>query len=83
MMPAMRPLRGSNRLGVRERFAARTVRAIGRLFGGSVPREMPFEPGNGSESDRQQQEIDVMKWERPAATDMRFGFEITMYIANR
>jgi len=24
-----------------------------------------------------------MKWERPAATDMRFGFEITMYIANR
>jgi pyrroloquinoline quinone biosynthesis protein A len=27
--------------------------------------------------------IDVMKWERPAATDMRFGFEITMYIANR
>jgi coenzyme PQQ precursor peptide PqqA len=24
-----------------------------------------------------------MKWEQPAATDMRFGFEITMYIANR
>ncbi|MCX7209013.1 MAG: pyrroloquinoline quinone precursor peptide PqqA [Burkholderiales bacterium] len=24
-----------------------------------------------------------MKWEQPAATDLRFGFEITMYIANR
>ena len=24
-----------------------------------------------------------MKWEKPAASDMRFGFEITMYIANR
>jgi pyrroloquinoline quinone biosynthesis protein A len=25
----------------------------------------------------------AMKWETPAAIDMRFGFEITMYIANR
>ena len=25
----------------------------------------------------------IMKWTTPAATDMRFGFEITMYIANR
>jgi coenzyme PQQ precursor peptide PqqA len=24
-----------------------------------------------------------MKWEKPTASDMRFGFEITMYIANR
>ncbi|MEO9101240.1 MAG: pyrroloquinoline quinone precursor peptide PqqA [Burkholderiales bacterium] len=24
-----------------------------------------------------------MKWETPTATDLRFGFEITMYIANR
>ncbi|MCB1917036.1 MAG: pyrroloquinoline quinone precursor peptide PqqA [Rhodocyclaceae bacterium] len=24
-----------------------------------------------------------MKWETPAATDFRFGFEITMYIASR
>ncbi|MDZ4074683.1 MAG: pyrroloquinoline quinone precursor peptide PqqA [Hylemonella sp.] len=24
-----------------------------------------------------------MKWEKPSACDMRFGFEITMYIANR
>ncbi|MDH5708369.1 MAG: pyrroloquinoline quinone precursor peptide PqqA [Hylemonella sp.] len=24
-----------------------------------------------------------MKWEKPAAADMRFGFEITMYIATR
>ena len=26
---------------------------------------------------------DDMKWTTPAASDMRFGFEITMYIANR
>ncbi|HEY6483648.1 MAG TPA: pyrroloquinoline quinone precursor peptide PqqA [Steroidobacteraceae bacterium] len=25
----------------------------------------------------------IMKWEVPQATDMRFGMEITMYIANR
>jgi coenzyme PQQ precursor peptide PqqA len=25
----------------------------------------------------------MMKWEQPTATDLRFGFEITMYIANR
>jgi len=24
-----------------------------------------------------------MKWEKPAASDMRFGFEITMYIASQ
>lgn len=25
----------------------------------------------------------VMKWSKPQATEMRFGFEITMYINNR
>jgi len=25
----------------------------------------------------------VMKWTTPQANDMRFGFEISMYIANR
>jgi coenzyme PQQ precursor peptide PqqA len=24
-----------------------------------------------------------MQWQTPTATDFRFGFEITMYIANR
>ncbi|EGK72263.1 MULTISPECIES: pyrroloquinoline quinone precursor peptide PqqA [Methyloversatilis] len=24
-----------------------------------------------------------MSWETPKATDLRFGFEITMYVANR
>ncbi|AOF82767.1 coenzyme PQQ peptide PqqA [Methyloversatilis sp. RAC08] len=24
-----------------------------------------------------------MNWQTPKATDLRFGFEITMYIANR
>jgi pyrroloquinoline quinone biosynthesis protein A len=27
--------------------------------------------------------LSMMIWETPAATDLRFGFEITMYIANR
>ncbi len=25
----------------------------------------------------------IMKWETPAYTDLRFGFEVTMYIYNR
>jgi pyrroloquinoline quinone biosynthesis protein A len=25
----------------------------------------------------------TMQWTKPAFTDLRFGFEITMYIANR
>lgn len=25
----------------------------------------------------------TMKWETPSACDFRFGFEITMYVANR
>lgn len=25
----------------------------------------------------------VMQWTTPAYTDLRFGFEVTMYIANR
>ncbi|HXH01944.1 MAG TPA: pyrroloquinoline quinone precursor peptide PqqA [Candidatus Competibacteraceae bacterium] len=24
-----------------------------------------------------------MRWEKPSFTEMRFGFEVTMYIANR
>lgn len=32
--------------------------------------------------DRHRGEHD-MKWDKPSACDMRFGFEITMYIANR
>ncbi|MDP7537226.1 MAG: pyrroloquinoline quinone precursor peptide PqqA [Methylococcales bacterium] len=24
-----------------------------------------------------------MKWETPSYTDLRFGFEVTMYISNR
>ncbi|MDC1020762.1 pyrroloquinoline quinone precursor peptide PqqA [bacterium] len=24
-----------------------------------------------------------MKWTKPQATEMRFGFEVTMYVANR
>jgi coenzyme PQQ precursor peptide PqqA len=25
----------------------------------------------------------IMKWSTPTATDLRYGFEISMYIANR
>ncbi|CCE22295.1 Coenzyme PQQ synthesis protein A [Methylotuvimicrobium alcaliphilum 20Z] len=25
----------------------------------------------------------IMKWETPSYTDLRFGFEVTMYIYNR
>jgi coenzyme PQQ precursor peptide PqqA len=35
-----------------------------------------------SDSDHPQGDLH-MKWETPAAIDMRFGMEITMYIANR
>lgn len=28
-------------------------------------------------------EVRAMKWDIPQAVDMRFGFEITMYISNR
>ncbi len=29
------------------------------------------------------QEGDLMAWQKPQATDLRYGFEITMYISNR
>ncbi len=35
-----------------------------------------------SESANTSKETD-MNWETPKATDLRFGFEITMYVANR
>jgi pyrroloquinoline quinone biosynthesis protein A len=28
-------------------------------------------------------EVDDMKWETPSYNDLRFGFEVTMYIYNR
>ncbi len=28
-------------------------------------------------------EVMIMKWETPSYTDLRFGFEVTMYIYNR
>jgi len=32
---------------------------------------------------KQSKKETAMKWETPKATDLRFGFEITMYISNR
>jgi coenzyme PQQ precursor peptide PqqA len=34
-------------------------------------------------NDRHHPEELPMQWTKPAFTDLRFGFEITMYIANR
>lgn len=28
-------------------------------------------------------EFDMTQWTKPQATDLRYGFEITMYISNR
>jgi coenzyme PQQ precursor peptide PqqA len=39
-------------------------------------------PGTRSDSDHPPRRLN-MKWETPEAIDMRFGMEITMYIANR
>ena len=46
----------------------------GKPVGGACKRRRSH-PETGQET--------IMKWETPAASDMRFGFEITMYIANR
>lgn len=47
----------------------RRPRGIGRR------RPVPFQTN--------QLEVYAMKWETPQAIDLRFGMEITMYIANR
>ena len=39
-------------------------------------------PGPPARLPGKQQELD-MKWETPQAIDLRFGMEITMYIAHR
>jgi coenzyme PQQ precursor peptide PqqA len=51
---------------------------------------LPYRLGPGSADDgtelnrhRALAKESPMKWETPEATDMRFGMEITMYIANR
>ncbi len=44
-----------------------------------------FRPGSAVALPCQKHNIQErdMSWETPKATDLRFGFEITMYIANR
>ncbi len=44
-----------------------------------VLRDRPVQRPRGSN----RHEVLVMKWETPQAIDLRFGMEITMYIANR
>jgi coenzyme PQQ precursor peptide PqqA len=47
------------------------------MFAQDLARKLPAD-----NSSRRHQEI-RMKWETPRAIDLRFGMEITMYIANR
>jgi coenzyme PQQ precursor peptide PqqA len=59
-----------------------------RVVRGSGPRGRTGPDGGaierpGRQTSQTSTGVFTMKWERPAATDMRFGFEITMYIANR
>lgn len=54
---------------------AQTAMCVAGFFGDAFRALRIFNPTAGGET--------VMKWEKPAACDMRFGFEITMYVANR
>jgi coenzyme PQQ precursor peptide PqqA len=48
-----------------------------------MPRSiLPIEERGNTGGVPQSKEI-CMKWETPAAIEMRFGMEITMYVANR
>ncbi len=51
-------------------------------FGDDSLRQTAQLAGNHKSNFSGKQEI-IMAWTTPAATDLRFGFEITMYIANR
>lgn len=60
------------------RFSATAGGGAGPLFPYSFPDTttvVSFKKYNITERD--------MNWETPKATDLRFGFEITMYVANR
>jgi coenzyme PQQ precursor peptide PqqA len=46
--------------------------------GRCTTRDFPWSPGHPTQT-----RTHAMKWETPQAMDQRFGFEITMYIANR
>ena len=43
----------------------------------------PAAKAAGFTSDPFSKKETFMKWETPGACDFRFGFEITMYVANR
>jgi coenzyme PQQ precursor peptide PqqA len=47
------------------------------------PESNPYRQAGCRHTPQQQHRRHTMKWEKPAASDMRFGFEINLYIANR
>lgn len=52
-----------------------TRRAAAAILRAGGQSGRPFRPSPAKEQ--------TMKWETPSATEWRFGFEITMYIASR
>jgi coenzyme PQQ precursor peptide PqqA len=50
-----------------------------------APVQYPINARRDVVQSRSNQPLQVrdMNWQTPKATDLRFGFEITMYIANR
>jgi coenzyme PQQ precursor peptide PqqA len=60
---------------------ARRLAAPPRRPQHSVRGEKPPRAPQGARATPQ--EIQPMQWQTPTAIDFRFGFEITMYVANR
>ena len=58
---------------------AHTALGTGSLCGTSLQGRL----GGSLQSVKQLDRSLTMKWETPAAAEIRFGFEITMYVANR
>jgi len=56
----------------------RAFAAIGTVHA-SITANAPDRPGDVSETWRERK----MKWETPESNDIRFGFEVTMYINNK
>jgi len=56
---------------------SRTLRSV------PAPTRGTKSQGEPSGSNASNTGVSTMTWQTPAATEFRFGFEITMYIANR
>jgi len=65
------------------------MRRVARFRAGMLQRDAPRLPGQplsgcpGRTAGPVRNRRTTMKWETPQASDHRYGFEVTMYIANR